>query len=562
MANFSSFGELIGNGKTYYIPSFQRDYAWGEEEWEDLWYDIADLINEGKHYMGYVVLQMDEGKRRYKIVDGQQRFTTLSLIYLAGIKLLGQWVEENIEAENNKIRAEKLKERFISNTPAASLISSSKLTLNRNNDDFYQSYLMRLRTPNRTTKLKPSQKKLLKAFEFFSKKLTDVYNKEKSGRVLAAFLEEELAERLEFTVIEVQDDLNAYKVFETLNARGVKLSTVDLLKNYFFSVTEKAGKDEIEHAERQWQEINDQLADADFPVFLRHFWNSRNALERAQTLFKGIKKQKNTPELVIAFLDDLQNAASVYVAFGSPENKIWNKEQTEAFKELVLFNVTQCYPLLLVSYERFFDNQPQEFTRILRGLSIISFRYLTISGLNPNELEIIYNRVSQRLYKKELTSAADVLKELKVIYVADDTFKNNFALKEIPTIYTRNKKMVRYILFKLENQLASTNYDFEDNAATIEHILPESPEPEWENSFKPTEFDEYVYTLGNYTLLEKSKNSLLGNTIFENKKAVYQESRYQLTSKVMDFEEWNPTTIRKRQKELSKIACGVWKINF
>jgi uncharacterized protein with ParB-like and HNH nuclease domain len=563
MANFSSFGELIGNGKTYYIPAFQRDYAWGDEEWEDLWYDISELVNEGKHYMGYVVLQMEsEGKRRYKIVDGQQRFTTLSLIYLAGIKLLNQWVEEGIESENNKIRAEKLRERFISNTPASSLISSSKLTLNRNNEDFYQSYLMRLRTPNKTTKLKPSEKKLWKAFSFFSKKLTDAYNKEKSGSVLADFLEEQLAERLEFTVIEVQDDLNAYKVFETLNARGVKLSTVDLLKNYFFSVTEQAGTSEIEHAERQWQQINDQLADADFPVFLRHFWNSRNPLERTQTIFKSIKKEKNTPKLVVEFLDDLQDAASIYVAFSSPEHTTWDKEQTQALKELILFNVTQCYPLLLTAYERFFDNQPQEFTRILKGIVVISFRYLTISGLNPNELELIYNRVSQRLYKKDLLSAADVLKELKDIYVLDETFKNNFALKEIPTTSSRNKKLIRYILFKLENQLSGTGYDFEDNTATIEHILPENPDIEWEDNFKSTEFDEYVYVLGNYTLLEKSKNNLLGNTTFENKKSVYQESSYQLTSRKLDFEEWNPSAIRKRQKEMSNIAGSVWKINF
>ena len=75
----ATFSELIGNEKIYSVPPYQRDYSWDEEEWEDLWLDILGLKEEHIHYMGYVVIQNEKGKK-FRIIDGQQRFTTFSII--------------------------------------------------------------------------------------------------------------------------------------------------------------------------------------------------------------------------------------------------------------------------------------------------------------------------------------------------------------------------------------------------------------------------------------------------------------------------------------------------
>ena len=102
-----TFSELIGNGRTFLVPRFQRDYSWEQDHWEDLWYDICELEIERFHFMGYVVLQKAEEEKRFVIIDGQQRFTTLSIIALAIIKILEDLVQDGIQPEENKQRIEK-----------------------------------------------------------------------------------------------------------------------------------------------------------------------------------------------------------------------------------------------------------------------------------------------------------------------------------------------------------------------------------------------------------------------------------------------------------------------
>lgn len=83
----STFRQLLANGLRYRVPPFQRDYSWTEEEWDDLWQDIVGLFEadaEPAHYMGYLVLQSSDSKR-FEIIDGQQRLTTISLMILAGL---------------------------------------------------------------------------------------------------------------------------------------------------------------------------------------------------------------------------------------------------------------------------------------------------------------------------------------------------------------------------------------------------------------------------------------------------------------------------------------------
>jgi uncharacterized protein with ParB-like and HNH nuclease domain len=324
-----TFSEMMGNEKVYSVPPFQRDYSWEEEEWEDLWLDILGLEEEKTHYMGYVVLQTEAGGgKKFQIIDGQQRFTTLSIIVLAVVKILEDWIHEGIEPDKNHERMELFRRKFLGYKDPSSLIPSSKLVLNRNNDDFYKSFLLRTRKPIHLGKLKPSQRRLWDVFEYFYTRIKDFFKNDKDGQRLAKFMNETIADGLVFTKIEVTDDTNAYKVFETLNARGVRLSTTDLLKNFLFSIAARRGELELEEAERQWQNINDILGTIDFPNFLRHYWNSKNKLERKQTLFKAIKKTITSPEKVFQLLDELENMAPVYNALANPADSLWNKEKS------------------------------------------------------------------------------------------------------------------------------------------------------------------------------------------------------------------------------------------
>ncbi len=262
-----SLRSLLANGLTYRVPRFQQDYSWTPKEWEDLWLDVQGVLVEGTephHYMGYLVLQSRD-RKTFEVIDGQQRLTTLSILVLAALDLLGRLDDERERPDNDK-RAETLRSNFIGYTDPVSLASKPKLQLNRRDDAFFQDKLIPLRRPKSKRGLRQSERAMLGAFEWFHRVLTEHFGPAAKGRAIAEFVEG-IADKLFFTAIKVSDELNAFKVFETLNARGVRLSATDLLKNYLFSVVthDETHQSDLDTLERRWETIVGKLGAEDFP---------------------------------------------------------------------------------------------------------------------------------------------------------------------------------------------------------------------------------------------------------------------------------------------------------
>ena len=558
MSQFITLNTIIGNGKSYFVPKYQRDYSWDKDDWEDLWNDILEIPNDKTHYLGYIVLQPNnDGEESYWVIDGQQRLTTLSILALAVTALLQKWADENIEASDNKIRFEKITERYLGNFSTSRLTISPKIVLNRNNNDYYKSWLLKLRQPTVLNKLKPSQRLLQKAFNYYYEQLNEQFKNHKSGAELSDFLEKTIGNGIVFTQIVVQNDLDAFKVFETLNARGVKLSTADLLKNYLFRLTHKLSDLDLESAETQWQNITDTLRANDLTTYIRHFWNSRNKIERQPTLFKAIKREIDTGEKAFNLLNELEKNIQFYAAFNSPNDEIWEKEEQIHLKTLSLLNVSTCYSLMLSAL----NSLPRaEFKILLKELAVITFRY-NLSDLNPNEAERVFSSVAIQIHKKNITTAKDAVLAMKSIYVIDDNFEQAFSTVSIST--KRKKDLVKYILIKLENQISKTDYQAEEAVSTIEHILPEKPGTIWETTFETDLQDDNKYRLGNYTLLEASINHKLDNNLrFADKLEKYKTSVYRLSNEHCNYEDFSPKVIALRQNKMAKWAKAIWKSAF
>ena len=557
----TSFQELIGNGKKYKIPEFQRDFSWKEENWEDLWQDLKDVYwgLEEQHYMGAIVLQNTNDKKTFTVVDGQQRITTLSLFILAIAKHIKELVEKNINSAENEERLKKILDTYTGEKSLSDLYRKSKLTLNENNDSFYQSRILEFKEPDNYIKLRDSEKLIYDAYKYFYKKIKEFFQTI-SGEKLGEFLEKSL-DGLMFIQITVDDDISAYTVFETLNARGVELTTTDLLKNFLFAIVASLGKtgSEFKILKENWQLIVDTVGLKNFPVFLRFYLNSKQDIVRKERLFKEIKKQVKSPKEAIELIDTLKKTAYLYAAILNPDDDFWTeysnqKEIRQSLSELKLFNITQPIPLIFAINER----KKEWLPKLLKIIVSISFRYNVIGKLNPNLLEKTYNKIAVKLYKNEISNFSEIKELLREVYVNDDTFVNVFKSKEIPTT-GRNKNLVKYILTKIENQIASKEYNFIDSSFTIEHILPENYDEEW-NSFFSNEAEKYVYRLGNYTLLEEKKNRNLGRKHFEEKKNVYKSSQYKLANNELNFDEWNIKSLNNYQNKLAKYAKSIWKI--
>ena len=562
----STFRQLLGNGLSYKVPRFQRDYSWEIDEWDDLWQDILGLFDdEGEpvHYMGYLVLQSSDSKQ-FDIIDGQQRLTTLSVMVLAGLAHLNDLIEADLDASDNQKRKEQLQSSYIGYLDPVTLVPRSKLTLNRHNNRFYQTYLVPLeRIPSRG--LNASEHQLRKVFNWFKDRIKSVVGTQKSsGKKFAEFVDA-LVDKLFFTVITVTDELNAFKVFETLNARGVRLSSTDLLKNYLFSVisSEETHEAEVQALEDLWERVVGLLGSESFPEFLRIYWNSRHKLVRKTDLFKTVRQDVKTRQEAFSLVRNFDYHADVYTAIRDPQDERWALKEREALKQLRMFGVRQPVSMLLAAYRSFFESQRSSFTKILRSVVVVSFRYNVICGLLTSEQEKIYNDIARNISSGEYTTHSHVEEALRQVYPDDAQFRGAFAEKELRTASSsRNKKVMRYLLFEIERQLYGQSFDLESATYNLEHILPENPSEDWSHIDEAKQ-NRLIYRLGNMTPLESKPNRQIGNASYTQKRAAFEESDFQMTKAIAQhYDTWDEQKIESRQKQLAKVAASIWRINF
>lgn len=557
----NTFRKLFGNGLSYRIPRFQRDYSWTDVEWEDLWADIEDIIRpEGDeaHYLGYLVLQSQD-ERTFDVIDGQQRLTTLSIIVLAVLRNLQRLVDDDVDADRNKVRLDQIRSSYIGYLDPVTLIARSKLTLNRNNDAYYQNYLVPLAAlPMRG--FKASEHAMRKASDWFERAVRGYALREGDDPgVRLALLVEALSDRLFFTVITVSDELNAYKVFETLNARGVRLSATDLLKNYLFSVLfrDKVHESEMQAMDDRWERLVTRLGETDLPDFLRVHWMSRNGLVRQGDLFKTIRVKVSNRGEVFALLAALDADVDPYLGLAFPDSSDWAGPDREAAQLLRMFNVRQHYALMIAARRML---SAEEFRALLKAMVAISFRYNVIGTLQSGEQERVYSAVAARISSGEAVGLQAILESLRSVYPNDASFKAAFAAKELKTTQSRNNRIVRYLLCKLEEQAHGANIDRDNPAVSVEHVLPQNPDDGWD-AFSDLEIEAYSYRLGNMTLLESDVNREIGNARYIAKRERLADSQFLSTSELAKKNEaWTTAEIETRQQAMARMATTVWRV--
>lgn len=550
-----TFRELLGNGVRYEVPRFQRDYAWDQEQWEDLWSDIESVGPRTPHYMGYIVLQKT-APQEFQIIDGQQRLITLSLVMIGAIRQLKALAEAGNEPDDNNQRAELLRSQFVGTQNPVSLRVDAKLSLNRNNRANFKSICSRLEVQKVRGR---SATNLLVdgAAKFFIAKPMGT-----TGEEIAAFAER-VASGMVFTRIVVHDQLNAYKVFETLNARGVQLSTPDLLKNFIFSTVTHEGDipdEELDDIDARWSGIVDQIKDAPFTEFVRYHHNARAPLATKRELFAAIRTRAPTPKAAFKYLDSLEAHAPVYSALLEPEDAFWDdvdddvraRRVRSALSGLRLFNIRQPLPLLMAAHGAF---DRDEFAKLARYLYVLSIRYNVVCHRSPAEQEQAYNGLAIGVSSGKHTRASHIKNspQFRKLYPKDEAFVGAFARLRMPS--RRSSKKIRFLLTTIESKLGVTT-DY--SRTVLEHVCPFNPDGDWYAAFGEG-VDDVQNRLGNMVILEKDD---LGRASREEKWSAYEASGRPLAKKVASFSEWTLTAVREYQTWLAEQARSTWRVDF
>ena len=546
----NNYSTIIGNNKKFMVPKFQRDYSWGSEQWDDLWQDVETMIaDKDDHYMGYLVLQTDDDKN-YLIIDGQQRFTTVTILILAAIKCIKNFVDKGIDMDDNQLRIDNLMHTYIGKKDSVTLVYDNVLVLNRNNDGYFRDYIVKL-GDLRVRNLKSSEKLMKQCFEFFEQKLRGKYS---SGKDYAQYIQT-VVDNLYFTQIVVNDEMNAFRVFETLNARGVQLSSSDLLKNYLFSLVDNkcTHSSRIDVLEEKWAKLTDNIKTEKLPEFLRYYWNASHKSIRANALFKTLRKEITSDKEVFVLVDDLYRYSDVYMALIDCNDELWrdDAELKQCVGLLNVFRLKQPFSVLMAGKLNLTD---VEFKKLFKLIIKICFRYNVICDRNPNDQDGPFNSLAMLITKEKRVE----VQLLSPIIVDDKVFENSFSDKVFP-YNSRNAKIIRYILATIEKHNGSTqSVSFSDEDATIEHVLPQNADESWD--MDEDKQHQLVFRLGNTCLLEKRLNLELKNGSFEEKRKAYAKSSYLDAQTIASYDEWNENSIVNRQAKMAHIAINIWKV--
>lgn len=546
---FKPVGSFLQDN-TYYIPDYQREYSWEDSQVEDFWSDLKSLREngEGEHFFGQIVVQTDreEQNEEYKyIIDGQQR-TTTSIIFLSAIsEICGGLIKERcIEA---KEISEDIQIKYIGRWSSTN--DRLQLRLSNNDSEFFKNFIQirNLIEPDMEAKSK-AQKRIVKAFQYLLEKLNNeiegLPTEEKFTIVNEYF--KSFITGFKVMYVETTSLEEAFIIFESLNARGKGLETSDLLKNHIF----KMAKGQIDAVKKKWQNMLDNLEDGDATKFIRYYWNSKEEFVRTQSLYKKMKQGINTEGQCLQVATQLENLSNVYSSINQKDgNSIFSDQRlNEVINNLKIFGASSFYPVVLAMYNKQWDEG--EMLRVLKEIEKLIFRNIIIARNVANKYEIFFANLAVQISNKDI-EIYELLERMNQMKISDTDFRDYMNKLSI-----NNKPIIRYIFKKLNGLYASRETVISNSDDVhIEHIMPVAL-GDW--TIQEEEHQNYLWRLGNLTLLGNEYNRRIVNKTFDKKKEMYEKSEIHITKHLTKFEEWNIDSIIVRQTELTKNALQIW----
>jgi len=549
-----SVGEVLRKPFFYRVPANQRDFAWTLEEIDILWEDITAALEDDRneYFLGAIVLSQCDDEKTREIVDGQQRLAALSMMFAA---LVGQWRELKDEK-----RALGVFRDYLGTEDRRTAEVLPKLRLNELNDPIFQSLVLKNENIAASAKKAwPYSNKLLEAaFIRLREKLKLWLDEFDDTEAALIDLEEFLSNKTNLIIIEVGDESDAFVIFETLNDRGLELAVSDLVKNYLFSL---AGT-HLDSFKRTWAEVSLLVGSETLTSFLRHYWLSQHSLVRERELYRTLRSNVKSATTGRQFMDRIRKVADFYAALMNPEHAYWSDfpQETRLYLDaLLLFKVTQFRPVMLAAME---SQDPNEVSKLLKMLMVISFRYTVVSALGTGNLEKIYTDTALAIRKGQAKGLKSIFGILKPAYVEDAKFEDDFATKS----FTK-AGVTRYALAQL-NDFAER--DLEKMVAessgriTLEHVLPRNPSKDWAGAVpKDDDMEDWVHLIGNLTLLEKGRNRGVATAKFAEKKAkAFSQSSLALNKEIAGYSAWTSKEIRARSQSLAKAARKIWRVDY
>jgi uncharacterized protein with ParB-like and HNH nuclease domain len=528
------------------VPTWQRSYSWRTQEVGTFWEDLVrfserypgDNVNGKEYFLGSVV--MVDRTTYLEVLDGQQRLATATLL-IAALR--------DVAADYDAEAARDIANDYIAKKNRATDATEFKLRLNNYDWKFFRNEVQvyDANTPKQEFK---SHRLIAKARKLLLDRVRERYDASgggKKGYQEIQRLLKVLVNHVSVVEVRSRDEDSAAAVFETLNDRGIGLSTPDLLRNFLLlRAKNDAERDEIVDL---WEEVFTLGGDGtNVEDFLRHYWISTHGDVKAKALYREIKadiEDQDTRSLTLS--KSLAKSADDYELLRGAD--VSDRQLRLALEAVQALTAKVLMPPLLSA--RAVGNQSQQ-VDLAQLLVAVFVRHTLIGGLAGSELESVAFELAVRLRKKKDFVAAQ--RQLRDFAPSDAAFKRAFEKAEVTRI-----KSARYLLTAVEHHFRRTGeVRVEDPSMVhVEHVYPQSPK----KGAKWKSHDDAVNRIGNLTLLGKRMNQSIRNTNFKTKKQnAYKNSDIKITARLMSYSKWSEAEIDDRQAWLARAAVKVWVV--
>lgn len=559
--------ELLLSGNQFIIPRFQREYSWDKKNYKEFLDDMLNCLiidNEkisfDQYFLGTMLFVgdcFDGSKNEIDVVDGQQRLTTITILFSA--------LSDRFIQSNQTILSEQVFKYIMTTNDDGDPV---RIIQSKTHYPFFSFYIQEREKESIQDPSTEEEQCIKETYEYLYNNLSEdklrAVLKNKYGNdvvdqlnyidILKAVRDQVL--NTTFVSISTKERKQANMIFEILNAKGKNLSDVDLIKNKIFEIVNDT--EPADYAEEKWKSIknilNSRNIDVGFVQFYRHFWISKYKKSGVNKLYDDFKSNIKpvNKKRYKEFLEEIERTAEIYIKTIYPQRTDFqNKKEYFGLIQSIRilsndFNIVQVRIALIALLEakELGLITLKQLKSIVYYLENFHFAYNAICAMPTNRLEKIYSNFSINLRKcEDKVKAREILKtlhdQLDDIFVSYQEFENEF----IKLAFTKENKIsnlkTRYAINKISAYFEES--ELFDDKGSIEHILPESMGGNNNN-------------IGNLILLEQNLNEEADCLPYNEKVVIYKKSSYKwLNSFLSENAEWDDTQIAERAKELSNF---------
>lgn len=538
-ANETTLQHVIEGTKQYVVPLFQRPYCWDKAQWEILWNDLIemqDVVTTRSHFIGSIVTlqtqSVPEGVPKYLLIDGQQRLTTTFIL----LTMLRDTARREGRAElADEIEQTLLVNRFKKGDDHVKLLPTQTDR---------PAFLQLVQNPGTI----PSGR-IGAAYSFLDRKL-------RTEGIDIEVLKGIVVERLAVVSITLGSDDNPYLVFESLNAKGERLTQADLIRNFFFLKIHTDQQEDM-HA-RYWLPMQESLGDQ-LTEFIRHYLIGQDgSFLRGDSVYFRLKERLGGGD-AIELLQTLYRSAHHYARLLNPKVEP-HHELSESLACLQRLDVTTAYPFLLRCYDDFECGKlsADEFTKIVQVIENYVVRRF-VCAIPTNQFNKIfpglYNQVRREAHPTILAGIRAILAGRG--YPKEIEFRKALVENSLYGSGDRQAK-IRFILGRVERHLAGKEPP-KLETETVEHVMPQTLTDDWRVHLGEdweTAHALWLHTLGNLTLT--GYNSEMSNDDFSAKRQRLTGGTLHLNKLFAGFESWRVADIMTRAELLVEPILSIW----